>query len=77
MKRSLFNTSYETVEMRGVYGGIDSCNITEYGNFNFLSHLTALTESLSIRNRPDIRALVTRLLAEDVLGPGAVTFDDL
>jgi len=71
MKRSLFNTSYETVEMRGVYGSIDSCNITEFGNFNFCSHLTELTESLSIRKRPDIRALVTTLHAENVLGPRA------
>ena len=58
MKRSCFNTSYETVEMRGVYGGIDTCNITEFGNFNFTSHLTSRNESLCIKMMPDICALV-------------------
>ena len=69
MKRSIFNTSYETVEMRGVYGGIDTCNITEFGNFNFTSHLTDRNECLTIRRRPDIRALLNRLVAEKVLYP--------
>ena len=40
MRRSAFNTSYETDEMRGVYGGIDTCNVTQFGNFNFCSYLT-------------------------------------
>ncbi len=40
IKCSVNNTSYETVEMRGCYSGIDTCNLAEFGNFNFCSYLT-------------------------------------
>jgi len=53
--------------MRGVYGGIDTCNVTQFGNFNFCSYLTEKNESLSITRRPDIRGLVNMLVAEKVL----------
>jgi hypothetical protein len=71
MKRMLFIRSYDKVEMRGVYGSIDSYNIAEFGYFNFCSHLTSLNESLLIRKRFNMRALVTTLHAGNVLGPRA------
>ena len=48
--------------MRGQYGGIDTANICETGDFSFLSFLTDRTEAISIGFRPDIDNLIDLLL---------------
>jgi hypothetical protein len=67
MRLSAFNTTYETVAMRGVSGGLDTRNITEIGSFHFCSQSTETNACFTIWRCADIKALVNMLVAEEVL----------
>ena len=51
-------------EQRGSFNGIDTCNVTNIGRFDFCSKLLDENESISIGNRPDINSLLTKLVKE-------------
>jgi hypothetical protein len=66
-QRSVNNIIQETVEQRGDYGGIDTCCLTDFGNFGFTSHLSQRNESLSLAGRKDIRSLLRNLNSSEIL----------
>ena len=48
-------------EQRGSFQGIDTCDVTDFGDFSFCSVLLDESESRSIINRPDINSLLDNL----------------
>ena len=52
-------------EQRGPFNGIDTCNVTSYGNFEVCSKLLNDSESKAIANRPDINALFNKFCNEN------------
>ena len=61
MKKGYFSNTYQMHEQRGSFQGIDTCNVTKYGNFNHNSYLLHESELLYIANRPDIISLLNDL----------------
>ena len=49
------------------FNGIDTCSITDYGNFDFNSKLSQKAESISLINRSDINAHLAQLVHKKVL----------
>ena len=64
LKASTYSISYQMHEQRGSFNGIDTCNITNYGRFDFCSKLLYDAECRSIGNRPDINSLLSKLCDE-------------
>ena len=64
LKASTYSISYQMHEQRGTFNGIDTCNITNYGRFDFCSKITHDNECRSIGNRPDINSLLNKLCNE-------------
>ena len=50
------STSFEMFEQTGTFNGVDTCSVTNYGNFDFNSKLTNEYEARLLINRPDINA---------------------
>ena len=67
VKKSLYSNTFQMQEQRGSFSGVDTCNITDYHNFNFTSKLSSEAEARSIQNRPDINALLTQLVKQKKL----------
>ena len=61
MKAKKFSNTYQMHEQRGSFQGIDTCDVTDYGNFGICSVLLEESESRSIMHRPDINSLLDRL----------------
>ena len=59
MKKGHFSNTYQMHEQRGSFQGVDTCNVTKFGNFNHNSYLLHESELLDIANRPDIISLLT------------------
>ena len=67
MKASKYSTSFQMFNQTGTFNGIDTCSATSYGNFDFISKLTAEAEARSIFNRSDINAHLSKLREENVI----------
>ena len=55
-----------------MFNGIDTCSITNFGDFSFCSKLLDESESRAIAHRPDINALLGNLTKLNVLSKNAV-----
>ena len=64
LKACAYSISYQIHEQRGSFNGIDTCNVTNSGRFDFCSKILDENESISIGNRPDINSLLTKLVSE-------------
>ena len=58
IKASKYSTTYQMHEQRGFFQGIDTCNVTNFGDFSFNSVLLEESESVSIANRPNVNSLL-------------------
>ncbi len=67
MKSSTYSNTFQMHEQRGCFNGLDTCSVTNYGNFAFTSYLLEENEARSIWNRPDINALLTQLAEDGVI----------
>jgi hypothetical protein len=67
MKAATHSTAYQMHEQRGSFNGIDTCSVTSFGNFDFCSNLSLIDESRAIRNRPDMKGLLSTLAEEKVI----------
>ena len=54
-------------EQKGSFQGVDTCDITNFGDFSKTSILLDENESRSIMNRPDINVLLTNLQKQNVI----------
>ena len=72
MKAGAYSNSYQTQEQRGSFNGIDTCDITNYGDFSFCSKLLDENESRAIAHRPDINALLSKLMKSNILSKEAI-----
>ena len=72
MKAGAYSNTYQTQEQRGLFNGIDTCSITNFGDFSFCSKLLDESESRAIAHRPDINALLGNLTKLNVLSKNAV-----
>ena len=61
MRASKYSNIYQMHEQRGSFQGIDTCDITDFGNFSYCSYLLDESESRSIMNRPDINSILDNL----------------
>ena len=61
MKASKYSNTYQMHEQRGSFQGIDICDVTNFGEFNYCSVLLDESESRCIKSRPDINALLDML----------------
>ena len=59
-------------EQRGSFQGIDTCDVTNFGDFGYCSKLLNESESRSIKHRPDINALLDNLVSDNLMSPGTV-----
>jgi hypothetical protein len=58
-------------QQKGNFNGIDTLSYSTYGKFDSCSYLAGEVEARTIRNRPDINALLNNLVKEKVLSPFA------
>ena len=61
MRTSRFCNIYQMHEQQGSFQGIDTCDVTDFGDFSFCSVILDESESRSIMNRPDINSLLDNL----------------
>ena len=61
MKAMQYSNTYQMHEQRGSFQGIDTCDITTFGDFSYCSVLLDESESRTIKHRPDINALLDHL----------------
>ena len=73
MKASKYCTTYQMHEQRGSYQGVDTCDVTNFGDFSFCSMILDEHESKSIACRPDINSLLLKLEKEKVLCQSTVS----
>ena len=59
MKASGYSNTFQMHEQRGTFNGIDTCSITNFGNFDCCSYLRHESECRSIKFRPDINPLLS------------------
>ena len=64
MKAQKYSNCFQMMEQRGNFNGIDTCNVTQYRDFQLLSVLLEEYESRSIIGRPDINALLDQFVHE-------------
>ena len=69
MHAKAFSNSYQMYEQRGNFQGIDTCDITKFGDFGLHSFLLQTYENLSIANRPDLASLLKDLAREGNISP--------
>ncbi len=61
MRASTYSNIYQMHEQRGSFQGVDTCDVTNYGDFSFCSVLLDESELRTIKHRPDINALLDSL----------------
>ena len=64
LKASHYSNTFQMHEQRGTFNGIDTCSITNCGQFDFTSRLLHESECKSIMFRPDINGLLSQLCEE-------------
>ena len=62
-----YSTMYQMNKCQGSYSGIECSYITENRRFDFVSHLTDISEARSYAGRMDIRGLVDRLKRQRII----------
>lgn len=67
LKASKYYTTYQMHEQKGSFQGVDTCSITNYGDFSFTSVLLDQFENRSIAMRSDINALLNHLKKDEHL----------
>ena len=72
MVASKYCNTYQMHEQRGSFQGIDTCDVTNFGDFGYCSKLLNESESRSIKHRPDINALLDNLVSDNLMSPGTV-----
>jgi hypothetical protein len=66
-KASAYSTEWQMFEQRGNFGGLDTCNHTEFGNFEKYSKLRNEVENRAISNRFDINTHLDTLCKHDII----------
>ncbi len=61
MRASKYSNIYQMHEQRGSFQGVDTCDVTNFGDFSFCSVLLDDSELRTIKHRPDINALLDSL----------------
>ena len=67
MAKKYYSNAFQMHEQRGSFNGVDTCNISSYRKFDFVSSLLTKFESVSIVNRADINSLFNQLVEERVI----------
>ena len=67
LKTTKYVNSYQMHEERGSFQGIDTCNITTFGDFSKTSILLDESESRSITCRRDVNMLLSQLQEDSVI----------
>ena len=67
MKATKYVNIYRMHKQKGSFHGIDTCDVTNFGNFTVTSILLDENESRSIVYRPVINILMTNLQKENVI----------
>ncbi len=67
MSKKYYSNAFQMHEQRANFNGIDTCNISSYRRFDFVSSLLTELESVAIVNRPDINSLLNQLVDERVM----------
>ena len=67
MKSHQYSNSYQMHEQKGSFQGIDTCDVTDFGNFSFTYILLDQAESWSIAYQPDINSLLDKLTTYNIL----------
>ena len=67
MSKKYYSNAFQMHEQRANFNGIDTCNISTYRRFDFVSTLLTKLESVAIANRPDINSLLNQLVDERVI----------
>ena len=73
MSTKYYSNTFQMHEQRANFNGIDTCNISSYRKFDFVSSLLTELESVAIMNRPDINSLLNQLVDERILSKEAAT----
>ena len=73
MAKKYYSNAFQMHEQRGSFNGVDTCNISSYRKFDFVSSLLTKFESVSIVNRPDINSLLNQLVDERILSKEVAT----
>ena len=60
-------------KQRGTFNGIDTCSVTNYGNFDFCSKLLDKSKGRSIKNHPDTDDLLTLLSNAHIISANVTT----
>ena len=67
MEATKYANTYQMHKQKGSFHGIDTCNVTNFGNFNFTTILLDENESRWIVCRPDINILIMNLQKENII----------
>jgi hypothetical protein len=67
MKVKAYSTTFQMHKMCGLFLGLDTMNLADYGKFDFLSYISGRDELLSYCGRSDIRGLITQHAATGVI----------
>ena len=70
MKASKYSNTYQMHEQKGCFHGIDTCSLTTVGDFSVRDPIIDEQEALSICNRADIIALLTKLERNKIICSG-------
>ena len=68
MRASKYSNIYQMHEQRGSFQGVDTCDVTDFGDFSFTSVLLDESESRSVKNRPDINSLLNHYEKDGYMG---------
>ena len=63
----MYSTVFPMHVQRGSFNGINTCSITNFGNFDFTSKFSSEAESRAIKNLPGINARLSQLGQQDIL----------
>eukprot|EP00957_Ditylum_brightwellii_P149997 11423897-Ditylum_brightwellii.AAC.1 len=67
MKARSYSNSFSIFEQKGTFLGIDTCSVTNLGDFSFCSKLLHDAETRSLKNRPDMNIILLQLAKENVM----------
>ena len=73
MKASKYSNTFQMHEQRGTFNGIDTCSVTNYGNFDFCLKLLDESEGRSIKNQLDTNILLIQLSNAHIISANMAT----
>ena len=71
-KASLYTTEWQMMQQHGFFGGLDTCNHVEFGNFQKRSIIRYENESKAVANRLDINIHLDTLCNEKIISSETV-----